>query len=469
MRSVSGVGRVAAVGAVVAAIAVVAYVLFSAGGGGYTVTVQTLNASQLVKGNLVQVAGTKAGSVKDIRISDNGQALIEIEVDDEYAPLRAGTKAVIRQASQSGIANRYVDLLLPEGRSQNMIDDGGAIEIDETTSPVELDELFNTLDPVTRTAVQEFFKGGARQFQGRGHEANRGLQYLNPALSSSSRIFTELSRDEPVLERFLVESAKLVTALADRRDDLADLIHNLNVTTRALGNEKVALADVIRRLPDFFRQANTTFVNLRSTLDDVDPLVDASKPVAPRLALLLNELRPLARDARPTVRDLSAILRRPGADNDLIELNRTFPPLAEVALDTRRRNGANRRGSFPETAEALTDAAPIIAFGRPYTPDLLGWFDDFSHTGNYDALGGISRTQVYINFTAPPGTGGLGPLNATGSAVKIQQFQRCPGASEERAADNSNYFAPDERDFDGDGSPDCRETDRATGPRSAGP
>ena len=35
------------------------------------------------------------------------------------------------------------------------------------------------------------------------------------------------------------------------------------------------------------------------------------------------------------------------------------------------------------------DSAPIVGFGRPYTPDLFGWFDDFSNTGGYDALGGF--------------------------------------------------------------------------------
>jgi len=459
---------VAALGAVIAAIVVVGYVMFGSGGGGYTVTVETQNASQLVPGNLVQVGGTKAGTVKDIRITEDGQAEVEIEVADIYAPLRQGTKAVIRQASQSGIANRYVDLLLPEGTEQNEIDDGGRIALEETTSPVELDELFNTLDPVARVAVQEFFKGGARQFKGRGDQANRGLQYLNPALSRSDKVFTELSKDEPVLEAFLVESAKLVTTLADRKDDLTDLVTNLNTTTKALGNEKVALAEVIRRLPNFFRTANTTFVNLRSTLDDVDPLVDASKPVAPKLARLLADLRPLARDARPTVRDLSAIVRSPGADNDLIELNRTFPALARAALDRRKVNGAVRDGSFPETTRALTDSAPIFAAARPYAPDLLGWFDDFSHTGNYDALGGLSRVQVIANFTSPPGTGGLGNLLGANSNVKRNQFRRCPGAAEEAASDGSNFFAPNERDFDGDGSPDCDELDRATGTRKPG-
>ncbi len=56
------------------------------------------------------------------------------------------------------------------------------------------------------------------------------------------------------------------------------------------------------------RLANTTFVNLRNALDDVTPLVDASKPVAPKLRTLLEQLKPLAEDSVPTVRDLSNIV-----------------------------------------------------------------------------------------------------------------------------------------------------------------
>jgi hypothetical protein len=35
--------------------------------------------------------------------------------DDGYHPLRVGTKAIVRQASLSGVANRYIDLRLPPG------------------------------------------------------------------------------------------------------------------------------------------------------------------------------------------------------------------------------------------------------------------------------------------------------------------------------------------------------------------
>ena len=119
MRSVSGVGRVAAVGAVIAAVALLAIVLFGDGdGGGYTVKAKFINAGQLVTGNPVQTGGSPIGSVKGIKITDDGQAEIEFKVEDDYAPLRRGTRAAIRQFSQSGIANRYIDLHFPGGRER---------------------------------------------------------------------------------------------------------------------------------------------------------------------------------------------------------------------------------------------------------------------------------------------------------------------------------------------------------------
>ena len=39
-----------------------------------------------------------------------------MSINDDYAPLRRGTQAIVRQASLSGIASRYVDLSLPGGQ-----------------------------------------------------------------------------------------------------------------------------------------------------------------------------------------------------------------------------------------------------------------------------------------------------------------------------------------------------------------
>jgi phospholipid/cholesterol/gamma-HCH transport system substrate-binding protein len=150
MRSFSSIGRVAALGAVIAAAALAALVLFGRGDGGYEVKARFLNAGQLVKGNPVQSGGVPIGSVAGIAIAPNGQAEITLEIDGDHAPLRRGTQAAIRQFSQSGIANRYVDLSMPPNGSEE-IPDGATISSDDTTTQVDLDQLFNTLDPETRT------------------------------------------------------------------------------------------------------------------------------------------------------------------------------------------------------------------------------------------------------------------------------------------------------------------------------
>src|ERR671911_1950998 len=103
----SVVGRVAAVLALIGAVVVV-LLLVLGGGSTYTITAQFENASQLVTGNNVNVAGAPVGSIKEITLADDGQAEVQIEISDEsYTPLPQGTRAEIRSQSLSGIANRY--------------------------------------------------------------------------------------------------------------------------------------------------------------------------------------------------------------------------------------------------------------------------------------------------------------------------------------------------------------------------
>ena len=449
----------AALGAVIAAITLVAIVLFGgAGGGGYEVTAKFINAGQIVKGNPVQTGGTPIGTVKSIEITEDGQAEIKFSVKDEYAPLRQGTRASIRQFSQSGIANRYIDLAFPPNGAEELAD-GGYIGTDRTNTAVDLDQLFNTLDPPTRKALQGFFKNQERQFRKAGIAANSTFEYLNPALSTSSRLFNELSKDQPTLERFLVDSSQLVTALAERRDDLAALIGNLDQTTGALGRQKVALAESIERLPPFMRRANTTFVNLRTALDDVDPLVEASEPVAAQLGPFLAQARGLAADAKPTIRDLRIAVRRGGRRNDLIDYVNTVPRLTDIAVESADRNGERRRGAFPESVDAFKGGAPHIADARPYTQDFLAWFDDFSTTGaNADVYGFFARGLVSFQEFTGPIQALFGGTPASLGPVRQGQFKRCPGSAEAPADDGSNVYSEAEQK-----ELDCEESARGTG------
>jgi len=397
------------------------------------------NAGQLVEDDDVQVGGRRIGSVRDIRLTDDNQAEIEIAVDRSFGRLHEGTTATIRATSLSGIANRYV-ALSPGPNSRPELGAGAVLRADSTRSIVDLDELFNAIDPSTRRALQQFVQGNARWYAGRGEQANQAAQYLDPALSSSRRLVNEVVRDQDTFDAFLRNSQRTVSALAERRDHLADLVSNANATADAIGDENASLATALGLLPDTLRKANTTFVNLRATLDDLDVLVAESKPGTRRLAPFLRELRPLVRDARPTIADLRTLVRRPGAGNDLIELLERTPRLERVA-----------RPAFGNSIAALRRSTPVLKFVRPYTADFVGWIRDFGEgAANYDANGHYARIQPIFNaysFADNPTGGTLTPIAPSQRLAGLQTgfVKRCPGASTQPPPDGSAPW----RDVDG--------------------
>jgi phospholipid/cholesterol/gamma-HCH transport system substrate-binding protein len=445
MRNSSLIGRVAALAAVGIAIAAVAIILLS-GGSSYQVKAIFSNASQLVTGDEVQVAGNSIGSVSKITLTPGGQAELTLTIDNStFQPLHQGTLATVRLASLSGIANRYVDLRLGPGTGAK-IPNGGVIPASSTTSAVDFDQLFNTLDGPTRKGLQDVIQGSASQYGTSGKQAQAAWQYLNPAVASSSVLFRELNRDTGKFTNFVVKSGHLLGDIAQRQSDLSGLVEHLNTTTQALASQHVALGQSIHRLPGFMRLANTTFVNLRSALDDLKPLVDASKPVAPKLQKLLEQLKPLAEDSVPTIRDLSAIIKKPGANNDLIELTKLGVPLAQATVRDTKANGKVRPGAFPISVTALNGSTPELATARPYAVDLTGWFEGYTHPGTIDANGGASRIAPVVGL----GSIENGSLNIfsnllnilPGSSDRLQfaqsvlttgQGDRCPGSMERGA------------------------------------
>jgi phospholipid/cholesterol/gamma-HCH transport system substrate-binding protein len=445
------VARIATVLALVGAIVVVGWVLFGGGGEPYTVKARFQNASQVVRGGLVQISGKRVGEIKDLDLTGNGQAELTLEISDDHSPLPEGTIAEIRQFGTSGPASRYIDLKLPRERDEK-IPDGGLIDANRTISGVEFDQLFSIFNARTRRGVRNVIRGSERQYyepgKGYGPAAKEGWLYLDPSIVASTRLFDELNRNTGQLERFITETSHLVGDLAERREDLAGLVTNLAETTGAISRPPGALADAIHQLPPFMRRANTTFVNLRATLDDLDPLVEDAKPVVRKALPYIRELRAFTEDLAPTIDDLATVTRRPGRNNDLIELLRLQRPLRDIAIGPVQANGKQRRGALPEAADALEGAAPRVAFARPYSVDFTGWLDDFSHTGQVDALGGFSRVGGSFNaFSFKEGV--LAPLAPAvrGSALRetaaIGQNNRCPGSAERDSfGDGSTPFRP---------------------------
>jgi phospholipid/cholesterol/gamma-HCH transport system substrate-binding protein len=208
------------------------------------------------------------------------------------------------------------------------------------------------------------------------------------------------------------------------------------------------------------RQANTTFVNLRAALDDLDPLIEDTGEVAPDLAPFLRRLRPVSRDTVPVVRDLRLALSRSGPNNDITDSLRTLPG-AQRAADE----------AVPRAVDALDESQHLIEFVRPYSPDLLAVIGKLGAIGGYyDLNGHYLRGQPAAGnvFDYNEVTGVLDPIpmsqqyDAFGS-LGTGPFTRCPGGATQA---NVGWPTPTDHPFLDDGAltGDCNPDDVPPGP-----
>ncbi len=414
---------------------IVAYLLF-AGGGGANYQLIFGEAGQLVRGDQVQVGGVPVGSVTGIALTHDYKAKVTIHVDSSLTPLHLGTVAQVRVPSLSTVANRYI-ALTPGPNSAPALPAGATLPASATREVVDLDQLFNTLNPKTRIGLQRVIQGFAEQYAGASRAVGTSIEYTPPALAATDHLFTELIRDQPVFTNFLVETAKAVTTIGARASSLTDLVGNADTTFEAIGSQQAALAQGLRELPVALRNGTRTFVQIPSTFAALTQLVNASKPTTKPLEEFFPALRSLVVKATTPVHNLSQAFSKPGPNNDLTDWANVLPALAK-ALTT----------SSPSTVTALRESVPITAVFGPYSPDLAGTLRTFGQaTAYYDANGHYVRIGPAFPDFKLGANNNLTPAANAGQALeglKSGQLRRCPGAATQPAADGSSPFTDGE-------------------------
>ncbi len=426
------VARAAAAAALALAVVAIFILMFGQPGNGYQISGTFQNAGQLVKGNRVLVGGNTAGKIKKIELTDTNEVKITLEVSDQYAPLHEGTTLTQRRESLSGVGNGYIALNPGPNNRQEMAD-GGHIGLDRTTSVVNIDQFYSMFDADARKNLRTLIRQLSASMDGQGKAANEAFKYLGPAVGASSEVIGELVADEQVFEQFIVDSSRLATALADRRDDLAALVSNADTATGAIASESAALSEALNALPSTLKEANTTFANLRDSLDTLDPLVEDMEPAADALDPFLEDLEPVLRDGKSAIKDLRRIVYRKGSDNDLTDL-----------LVDAKTVGKKSDTAFPNAIEGMKDLQPILEFGVPYAPDLTGFITRLAEVpAYYDANGHMAKVNVdTLDFNLQGSTLVQNPGSTRNGGLQTGRLRRCPGGATQGSADGSNPFLP---------------------------
>ncbi len=291
----------------------------------YEVRAAFASSNNLRAGSPVRIAGVEVGKVTEVERRGDG-ALVTMRIADKGRPVRADATAKIRpRIFLEG--NFFVDLTAGSPSAPEL-EDGATIPVQQTATPVQIDEVLTALQSDTREDLKVLLHEYGKALDGAGARGfNRSIPHWEPAYRDSAIVADamrgETGRD---LSGYVKGAGATAAALDRNREQLKSLITDFHVTAAAFAREEGNLRTALAELPTTLRTSmpalaalNDAFPPLRALATELRPGVqsseetlDVSLPFIRELRGLMSEeeLRGVAADLRPAVPDLAALVER---------------------------------------------------------------------------------------------------------------------------------------------------------------
>ncbi|MDQ6883003.1 MAG: MlaD family protein [Candidatus Dormibacteraeota bacterium] len=250
----------------------------------YTFTAYFVSAEGLTQENDVVINGARVGRVISVGIAPDGPsgpggAKVVMQLDPGAAPLHGGTRATIRPKGLLG--NMFIELTA--GTSRSTIPSGGSLPLQDTASPVDLDQVMDLFDSQTRTRIQTLTRQGGAALNGRGSDLNLFLAALPSIMQDTAAVTGKISAQDQQLDALDVEFDRIAQMIANedqafRRDlsngaSLLDVIAAHQAQLKAeLVSADLALAELSTGLKGHERDLNQMLRAMPALLDELQAL-----------------------------------------------------------------------------------------------------------------------------------------------------------------------------------------------------
>ncbi|HEV7468067.1 MAG TPA: MlaD family protein [Candidatus Dormibacteraeota bacterium] len=268
----------------------------------YSVHTRFPNTINLGTNDFAEIHGVRVGRVGDLTPVD-GLADAVLRIDDPGVRLHDDATATVRLKSLVGESYVEVD---PGTPSRPELADGALLPPGRTASPVQLDQVLNTLDPATRSALAGLLTQLGTGVNGRAGDIAGLVRQSESTLGSTGASVHAF--DSPQLGELLATLRTDTGVLADRSAALTGIFRSGNSLLGVLASDTATLQAVIGDAADTFGRLDAVLHDrtrgLGATLAELDavtrntgaladqarPIVDAMTPQLPSLALWMKEL-----------------------------------------------------------------------------------------------------------------------------------------------------------------------------------
>lgn len=357
------------------------------------------DAPLLKDGDEVRVAGQRAGQVRKVQISPRGGARLSLELDD--GPVGRDATATVRLRGLAGLT--YVEIT--RGDVSRPLPDDALLPRARSRAGVELTDVIEGFDRDSRSALARTLSSYGTGLLGRGRDVNAALGDLPDLLSDGTPLLRAATPGRGDLQEMLVELRRTARGLATPRGrDLAGMV--------SAGND--VFATLARRRED-----------LGATIDEVRPLADEARRTLPDADALLAAATPAARALSATARELQTALPEV---NRLLAGRENLPALGRIAGTARpvvksaEPLVVELRGPAGALAPLAIPLAPFSAHLARYRDDILRAPTGFTRWGKFTYRDGRAPGARAVRF-APVFTcaRARNPYPAPGQALTEEQ------------------------------------------------
>jgi phospholipid/cholesterol/gamma-HCH transport system substrate-binding protein len=305
---------------------------------------QTAQAVVPGQGQTIDIAGVRIGDVESVDL-EHGVGVVTFGIDRKYVPIYKNATILLRP--RTGLKDMFFELD-PGDKSAGEVPEGGTIPLANTAPDVDLDQILASLDNDTQAYLRLLLVGAGKGLKGQGKNLGHLLGSLGP-----------INRD----------LAKLNSKVAQRRTELADLIHNLNGLTGAIGRHS-------QDVQQFVTANNSVLSALAEQDPDIRRTIALLGPTLSQTQTTLHDVVPFAQELGPTFNSLRPFARK------LPRLNSSTQTLAKTATPTIK----NKIRPFVRAARPAIP--PLRGAAQEYskaTPKLTVLAQQINHLGNMAA------------------------------------------------------------------------------------
>jgi phospholipid/cholesterol/gamma-HCH transport system substrate-binding protein len=365
--------------------------------GDYKVRAIFDNASFLIKGQDVKVAGAKVGVVESLDVTADHKAAITLDIQrNGFKDFRKDAKCEVRL--QSVIGEKLVECTPTQPREAgeqpppplDKIRDGqpGAgqylLPVENTVTPIDADLINNIQRRPVRERLSILLNEFGTGLASRADDLKAAIRRGNPALKEFDDFLRILAGQNRMLKNLTADADRIFRSWAANRKGTAQFFVQSRIPAQVTAENRKDFERNLQKFPPFLRQLRPFMDRFAGLSQAMEPVVSDLRASGPDVSRLLKALGPFSTNSTAALQSLG----------DTADIGRPALVGAKPLADRLARLTARARGVIRNLRLLLTDLDAHRGIERFL--DVL-FYQTLSFNG-FDEVGHYLRNNLIVTI-----------------------------------------------------------------------